>query len=54
MKTRRPRSVQVAAAARWIVFALAVAAVVVGLLAGQQLDVFWKAATVCLECIGIA
>lgn len=54
MKTRRPRSVQVATAARWVVVALALAAVAAGLLAGQQLDVFWKAATVCLECIGIA
>lgn len=38
---------------RWAVLAVAVAFVLVGLLFGEQLDVYWKAATVCLECIGI-
>ena len=39
---------------RWAVVILAVASIAVGLALGNQLDVFWKAATICLECIGIA
>lgn len=55
MKTpRRPSSVSAAGVARWAVVVLAVAFIVVGLLGNQQIEVFWKAATICLECIGIA
>ena len=39
---------------RWAVVIVAVASIAVGLALGNQLDVFWKAATICLECIGIA
>lgn len=41
-------------AIRWTVVVVAVAFIAVGLALGDQLEVFWKAATVCLECIGIA
>lgn len=55
MKTpHRPSSVSAPGVARWAVVVLAVVFIVVGLLGNEQLDVFWKAATICLECIGIA
>lgn len=55
MKTpRRPSSAQVIAVARWIVLAAAIVCVAVGLLGSEQIAVYWKAATICLECIGIA
>lgn len=39
--------------ARWVVLALAITFVLVGVLYGEHIAVYWKAATVCLECIGI-
>lgn len=51
---KRPSNPQVQAIVRWAVVILAVASIAVGLALGNQLDVFWKAATICLECIGIA
>lgn len=52
--SRRTKGSLLVAAARWVVVVLGVAFVIVGLWLGQQYDVFWKAATLCLECIGIA
>ena len=55
MKTpKKPGSVSAMGVARWAVVALAVVFIVAGLLGGEQIAVFWKAATICLECIGIA
>ena len=51
---KRPNSSQIQFVVRWAVVVLAIASIVVGLALGNQLDVFWKAATICLECIGIA
>lgn len=38
---------------RWALLLLGAAFVVAGLVLDEQLQVYWKAATVCLECIGI-
>jgi len=38
---------------RWAVLALAAAFLLAGVLFDEPLEVYWKAATVCLECIGI-
>ena len=51
---KRPSNAQLQVIARWAVVVLAIALVAVGLALSNQLDVFWKAATICLECIGIA
>ena len=48
-----PRASRPPAPLRWAVLALAAAFVLVGLLLGEHTPVYWKAATVCLECIGI-
>lgn len=47
------RPVRARRAVRWALLAVAVAFVLVGLALGEQVEVYWKAATVCLECIGI-
>ena len=41
------------ATARWLVLLLAVLMIVLGLFRGEVAAVFRKAATICLECIGI-
>ena len=51
---KRPSNARLALAVRWAVVAVALVGIAVGLALGDQLEVFWKAATICLECIGIA
>lgn len=52
--SRRVKGFSLVAVVRWAVVVLGAVFVAVGLWLGQQHDVFWKAATLCLECIGIA
>lgn len=54
MKRPRLDGSRAACAARWAALAVAVALVAAGVAAGEHLEVFWKAVTVCLECVGIA
>ena len=49
----KPRASGPRAFPRWVVLALAAVFVLVGVLLEEQVAVYWKAATVCLECIGI-
>lgn len=51
---RRPDKERVSCAVRWAVLTLAVALIAIGVAGEEQLEVFWKAVTICLECIGIA
>lgn len=53
MKAPRPADPRVALALRWALLVAAVVLIAVGVAAGEHLEVFWKAVTVCLECVGI-
>lgn len=53
MRRPKPGGTRAACIVRWVVLAAAVAFIAVGVAAGEHLEVFWKAVTVCLECVGI-
>lgn len=53
MRRPKPGGARAACIVRWVVLVAAVALIAVGVAAGEHLEVFWKAVTVCLECVGI-